>query len=272
MANENSLGMLDPGDTSVLLVSNVLPLDFTYDDVKQVWSVKWCDDVGGLGWSGNGCWSAYRRVVHVGVPNAWIKKDQRDGVEELLRPFNCVPVFLEAQEAHEHYQGWCKGVIWPLFHNIVDLYNSSEVEMARMDGSTLDTTKAESTWIAQKSWNPMSQEKAWPAHKFATSKFARAVEQAYCSGDIVWIQDYHLLLLPSFLMRKIPEANVGLFLHVPFPSSEIFRTLSFREEILRSMLCADHVRLPRLSVVRWLCVHAFILKVKRILPERLSPL
>ena len=65
--------------------------------------------------------------------------------------------------------------------------------------------------------------------------------QEYSPGDTIWVQDYHLLLLPSYLLRKLPRANVGLFLHIPFPSSEIFRNLSVREEILRSMLSADHI-------------------------------
>ena len=65
--------------------------------------------------------------------------------------------------------------------------------------------------------------------------------EAYNEGDIIWTHDYHLLLLPSFIYRKLPNANTGLFLHVPFPSSECFRTLANREEILRAMLCTNHL-------------------------------
>lgn len=65
--------------------------------------------------------------------------------------------------------------------------------------------------------------------------------EAYNEGDIVWTHDYHLLLLPSFIYRKLPNANTGLFLHVPFPSSDCFRTLANREEILRAMLCTNHI-------------------------------
>lgn len=55
------------------------------------------------------------------------------------------------------------------------------------------------------------------------------------------MQDYHLLLTPSYIIRRVRGANVGLFLHVPFPSSEVFRTLSSRKELLRGMLNADHI-------------------------------
>jgi trehalose 6-phosphate synthase/phosphatase len=55
------------------------------------------------------------------------------------------------------------------------------------------------------------------------------------------VQDYHLLLTPSYILRKVRSANIGLFLHVPFPSSEVFRALSVRKELLRGMLNADHI-------------------------------
>lgn len=58
---------------------------------------------------------------------------------------------------------------------------------------------------------------------------------------MVWVHGFHLLLLPSFLTRVLRTARVGLFLHTPFPSSEIFRTLPFREDLLRGMLTADQV-------------------------------
>lgn len=57
--------------------------------------------------------------------------------------------------------------------------------------------------------------------------------------DYVWIHDYHLMVLPSMLRRQFLRLRCGLFLHSPFPSSEIFRTFPMREQILRSLLNAD---------------------------------
>ena len=57
--------------------------------------------------------------------------------------------------------------------------------------------------------------------------------------DYVWIHDYHLLVLPSMLRKRFHRVRCGLFLHSPFPSSEIFRTFPRREEVLRSLLNAD---------------------------------
>ena len=81
----------------------------------------------------------------------------------------------------------------------------------------------------------------WAAYTAVNRKFAETVVQCFNEGDLVWIHGFHLLILPSFLTRRIPMAKVGLFLHTPFPSSEIFRTLWCREDLLRGMLNADQV-------------------------------
>ena len=69
--------------------------------------------------------------------------------------------------------------------------------------------------------------------------FARRVCEVYTPGDLIWIHDYHLLLVPSLLRTTLPDAAVGLFVHTPFPSSEVFRCLPRRKEILDGMLGAN---------------------------------
>jgi trehalose 6-phosphate synthase/phosphatase len=69
----------------------------------------------------------------------------------------------------------------------------------------------------------------------------------YEPGDIIWVHDYQLMLVPEFLRRRLPEARIGFFLHIPFPAEEIFRTLPFREALLRGLLGADECRWSR----RW---------------------
>ncbi len=81
----------------------------------------------------------------------------------------------------------------------------------------------------------------WAAYTAVNRKFVEIIVQCFNEGDLVWIHGFHLLILPSFLTRRIPMAKVGLFLHTPFPSSEIFRTLWCREDLLRGMLNADQV-------------------------------
>jgi trehalose 6-phosphate synthase/phosphatase len=65
--------------------------------------------------------------------------------------------------------------------------------------------------------------------------------ESFHEGNIVWIQDYHFLMLPSYLLRKLKGAIIAIYLHAPFPSSEIFRCLASRTDILRAMLCANHI-------------------------------
>ncbi|MDZ7848300.1 MAG: trehalose-6-phosphate synthase [Owenweeksia sp.] len=63
------------------------------------------------------------------------------------------------------------------------------------------------------------------------------------ADDTIWVQDYHLLLLPQLLRKKLPEANIGFFLHIPFPSFEVFRLLPWRHELLDGMLGSDLIGL-----------------------------
>ena len=67
--------------------------------------------------------------------------------------------------------------------------------------------------------------------------------------DFVWLHDYHLLVLPSLLRKRFNRIRLGLFLHSPFPSSEIFRTFPRREEILRSLLNADLLGAPSMTLL-----------------------
>ena len=73
--------------------------------------------------------------------------------------------------------------------------------------------------------------------------FAVAITKVYESGDLVWIQDYELIMVPHFIARTLlrHHAPIGLYLHVPFPSKQVLLSLSFREELLHSMLQAHHL-------------------------------
>jgi trehalose 6-phosphate synthase/phosphatase len=81
----------------------------------------------------------------------------------------------------------------------------------------------------------------WSAYQEANELFAQVILNAYQHGDVVWCHDYHLMLLPSKLKEEHPGMKVGWFLHTPFPSSEIYRMLPVREELLLSVLSADLV-------------------------------
>lgn len=81
----------------------------------------------------------------------------------------------------------------------------------------------------------------WQDYQRMNQQFADRILETYQPGDVVWIHDYHLFLLPSLLRQRIPGIYIGFFLHVPFPSSEFFRCLIRRKEVLTGVLGANMV-------------------------------
>jgi len=163
------------------------------------------------------------RVLFIGYPNCSEKilPSEQESLASALVRFRCVPVFLEPETRDLHYNVYCQGTLHKLFHHQVDIY------------ANLPTR-----W-----WNAELHESSWIAYLSVNQSFAEKVVEVYNEGDIIWIQGYELLVLPSLLKRRLQAGHpaIGLFLHSPFPSSEIFRTLSVRDEILRGMLNADQI-------------------------------
>ncbi|KAI9908867.1 hypothetical protein PsorP6_014744 [Peronosclerospora sorghi] len=147
-----------------------------------------------------------------------IPKEDEERLAKQLEDFHCVPVFL-AEPLNSTFHNFCYGTLWPVFHNIVDVYGA----------------------LPTRWWNPNQQRNAWASYKTVNRIFVNKVIEVYNEGDLVWVHGLHLLVAPSFLTRRLPCVNVGIFLHTPFPSSEIFRTLSMRADLLRGVLAADHI-------------------------------
>ncbi|KAG2699250.1 hypothetical protein I3843_07G183800 [Carya illinoinensis] len=153
-------------------------------------------------------------VVYVGCLKAEIDvADQDDVAQELQDKFRCVPVFLPSEIRNGFYHGFCKHYLWPLFHYMLPITPS---QGTRFDRSL------------------------WRAYCNANKKFADKVTEVLSpEDDYVWIHNYHLMLLPSFLRRRFHRIKLGFFLHSPFPSSEIYRTIPVHKEILQSLLNCD---------------------------------
>eukprot|EP00903_Cladosiphon_okamuranus_P012881 g12029.t1 len=148
-----------------------------------------------------------------------VEPEEEEAVAKALLPFSCVPVFLDKRLATKFYRDFCKGVLWPVFHHVVDVYGDQVMRFFTQD------TLAD----------------LWQCYANVNRRFRDKIVEVYNEGDLVWVHGFHLLLLPSFLTRVLRTAKVGLFLHTPFPSSEIFRTLPVREDLLRGMLNADQI-------------------------------
>lgn len=96
-------------------------------------------------------------------------------------------------------------------------------------------------------------EPEWEAYQRANEKFANAVLEIISDEDIVWIHDYHLMLLPEMIRKNLPpgvRVNIGFFLHIPFPSSDIYGTLPVRANILKGLLGADLIGFHTFDYVR----------------------
>jgi trehalose 6-phosphate synthase/phosphatase len=130
----------------------------------------------------------------------------------------CLPVQLSREELRRYYHGFCNGTIWPLFHYFPSF--------ARFEQT------------------------AWEAYQRVNERFRDAVMAALRPGDTVWVHDYQLLLLPEMIRSQRPQTPVGLFLHIPFPSMELFRLLPWRRELLRGMLGADLIGFHTYDYVR----------------------
>jgi trehalose 6-phosphate synthase/phosphatase len=123
--------------------------------------------------------------------------------------FNIVPLFVDSEIYDNYYNGFSNSVIWPLFH-----YFSS---LARYETAYFD------------------------AYKRMNQVFAEKIAPLLQPGDKVWIHDYQLMLLPQLLRTRIPDITVGFFLHIPFPSYEIFRLLpsEWKKTLLEGVMGAD---------------------------------
>uniref|UniRef100_A0A7S1UMF2 Alpha,alpha-trehalose-phosphate synthase (UDP-forming) n=2 Tax=Grammatophora oceanica TaxID=210454 RepID=A0A7S1UMF2_9STRA len=239
----------------LVVVSAFLPVVLTRSDDGQ-WSADWDYEmllsmqthlrvtrVGIVKWRG---WHGNQGAG--GSPEGGVPLEERDLVEACLVPFNCVPVWVEPKLFGEMYNGFCKGVLWPVLHNVTSVYADDE-EVMESKGGTPNAMSDQQ--FSEYSMDDVEQgpihgdggkeAELWSSYTAVNRRFADTVVQCFNEGDLVWIHGFHLLILPSYLTRRIPMAKIGMFLHTPFPSSEIFRTIWCREDILRGMLNADQV-------------------------------
>jgi len=145
----------------------------------------------------------------VGWPGAVVPVELERSVTDALAEESCVPVFLSAAEEHGFYESLCNDALWPLLHYFVDRFRFTD--------------------------------EAWRCYVAVNERFAETIAESAAPGARVWVHDFHLALLPEALRRRRPDLTIGFFLHVPFPSSEIYRLLPTRTELLRGILGADYI-------------------------------
>jgi len=208
----------------IILVSNRLPVTVE----RKHDSISCLKSSGGLV-SAMGPLHEQRGGLWFGWPGIFFENHkQRSTAYRHLSKHGFRPIWLTDEQETDYYQGFSNSVLWPLFHYLV---NNVRVE--------------ETYWVAYRDVNRM---------------FARSIIRHYKPGDVIWIHDYHLMLLPRMIRSARPDASIGFFLHTPFPSSELFRVLPWRRELLEGILGADLVGFHTYDYVRH-----FRVSVRRVL-------
>jgi trehalose 6-phosphate synthase/phosphatase len=188
-----------------IIISNRLPVQLQINNG----SITAIPSVGGL--------ATGMKSVHSGSESLWIgwsgltdedtPPELEEDIDKALKENGCAKVKLNAQEVDGFYFGFSNRTIWPLFHYFLK-YSEFELDF-------------------------------WNTYKAVNQKFADAIIEQSDEDDTIWVHDYQLMLVPQMVREKRPNTSIGFFLHIPFPSYEIFRTLPWREEILEGLLGSD---------------------------------
>lgn len=199
-----------------IIVSNRLPVDLKFEKDELI--VK--SSTGGLATGmksvhseGNGIWIGWS-----GLAEDEITEAQMLEVDQALAKEKCIQVSLNNYDLDNYYHGFSNTALWPLFHYF-QAYTAFELEH-------------------------------WKSYVAVNQKFAEVILQQVNDGDTVWVHDYQLLLVPELLRKSNPNITIGFFLHIPYPSYELFRTCPWRNELLQGMLGADLIGFHTYDYVR----------------------
>lgn len=211
--------------SKLIIASNRLPVTIT----RRKGKFKVQASTGGLVTALGGLEKSQRHVW-IGWPGISMSPSNPDAkdIETLLKPENYHPVFLSRHDIDDYYHGFCNETIWPLFHYFVQF--------------------------------ALYEKDYWKAYKRVNEAFCDEIMEIADPEDIIWIHDYHLMVLPKLLKEKLPGAKIGFFLHIPFPSSEIFRLIPWCKDILEGLLGADLIGFHIFDYVRH-----FLESVRRVL-------
>lgn len=153
-------------------------------------------------------------VGTLGMPTDALKEHVKAGIAEKMEDeHESLTVFVKDGDFDGHYTHFCKTILWPVFHYQIP-----------------DNPKSKAY-----------EDHSWIYYVKVNQAFAERIAKNWRKGDSIWVHDYHLLLLPAMLRKLLPDAKIGFFLHIAFPSSEVFRCLAPRKELLEGILGADLV-------------------------------
>jgi len=198
-----------PGTTYTLLmklfiISNRLPLKASRTDSNDF---EFTRSEGGLA-TGLGSLTMDVEKHWIGWPGLHTEsEEEKKKIISYLKPYNYHPVFLSPEQIQNYYEGYSNSTLWPLCHYFFAFI--------------------------------VYENKYWESYKQVNELFCKVAASLLEPGDIVWVQDYHLMLLPRLLRASTKNVSIGYFHHIPFPSYEMFRVLPERADLLNGLLGAD---------------------------------
>jgi trehalose 6-phosphate synthase len=214
---------------SLVLVSNRIPITIHSENGKLTGHP-----------SSGGLVSALEPLLkqHGGV---WVGSggtEESPKIREILKhasgdnPYKYVPLFLTEEEQSKFYEGFSNEIIWPLFHDLQSRCN----------------------------FDPSY----WEFYERVNARFAETVERTSKAGDLIWIQDYQLMLVGKYVRDHRPKARLAFFLHIPFPSPDIFAKLPWRQQVLENLLAHDLIGVQTMRDERNLiaCLRSFVPGIK----------
>ena len=174
----------DAARDSVLLVQVQLPIHLTRDAATGKWEATWDEEallapkaqMEALRVTGGGGWLSRVRVKWIGLPPVEVPPNEEETVRQVLEPLGCIPVYIEPTTLASFREGYCKGTLYPVFHNVVDVYGD----------------------IPTRWWHKGQQSGRWKAYTNANARFAATVVENYHDDDLVWI---HVRCAAAFFLR-----------------------------------------------------------------------
>ena len=151
--------------------------------------------------------SGIKDYIWIGWPGRYLPPSTLDQLKSKFKSIKAHPVSISSKHFDKFYNGFCNKVIWPLFHEFPSYVDYKE--------------------------------EYWKTYVAVNKAFCNEVAKYVTPDSVVWVHDYHLLLLPSMLRNLFPNLSIGFFLHIPFPSPSIFMHLPWRKELIEGMLGAD---------------------------------
>lgn len=199
----------------LMIVSNRLPVTV----VKRTNNFTFQPSVGGLATGLSSIPDSQRTWIGwPGISSEKLNSTEKELIRTRLAENSFLPLFLNQNDFDLHYNGFCNNTIWPLFHHLIQY--------------------------------AVFEKKFWQSYEQVNRIFLELVLEVAGPEDVIWIHDYHLMLLPELIRKRLPNAAIGFFLHIPFPSFEIFRFLPWKKEVLNGLLGADLIGFHTYSYVK----------------------